>query len=620
MAYIKQYFEDGKVLYASQLNHIEDGIVALWESIGSNGQQQQLPAGDYPDYVRRELNRVASETQKVITSESIVSICLSDTHYYDSENTRLGGLHAAMAIKGLTYLLPIDFIAHLGDVGNESSSTDVSNLKNNITEMLGYIKEAAGTAIPLFVCIGNHDNGNYITTSNNEDMVEPAWLFENFTALSESESTVFGGQDVGGYCYRDFAQKKLRVFMLNAGEGVIVGGNANDVGTSETQRAWFAQALKNLNSKSDAADWQFIVLCHYPADYGAARPLSNLLAAYVNGTSITLNGTSYNFSGANKAKFLVQYHGHIHNFLTDRLYYGDTPTQYDVYRVCTPNAQYDRENYYGTFSGVNYAEDTSYTKTPGTANDTSFVVNVCNPSEEMIYSFHYGAGYDRTISMKGIVYHSIQTDSIGATISGSSTTVQDGGSYTGTITAMDDYTLESVVITMGGKDITATTNANGTKVYENGVINIQSVTGTVTVTVVTKEKPKNLIPLSIDVDGSLYNGGLGYKTNLRISTSSKGELDSTGSYVSGYIPYNGATLRLYNVGIDNVNGSDAFLIGFTELDQYKVSGQAKLANITKNSDGSITVKPSDFSADMTNKPYVRLSCSYIGSDSIVYKE
>jgi hypothetical protein len=113
------------------------------------------------------------------------------------------------------------------------------------------------------------------------------------------------GKNVGGYCYRDFPSNKIRVFLLNTAEGLVVGGHSQDTATSATQRAWFASKLQELNSKSDASAWSFIVLCHYPADYGASRPLSNLLAAYVEGSSFTENATTYNFNGNNAARFIA---------------------------------------------------------------------------------------------------------------------------------------------------------------------------------------------------------------------------------------------------------------------------------------------------------------------------
>lgn len=49
--------------------------------------------------------------------------------------------------------------------------------------------------------------------------------------------------------------------------------------------------------------------------------------------------------------------------------------------------------------GIEFGEETTYAKTHDTANDTSFVVNVINPTEGKIHSFCYGAGYDREITI-----------------------------------------------------------------------------------------------------------------------------------------------------------------------------------------------------------------------------
>ena len=61
------------------------------------------------------------------------------------------------------------------------------------------------------------------------------------------------------------------------------------------------------------------------------------------------------------------------------------------------------------------------------------------------------------------------------TNSNDATGVDEGESYTATLTPDTDYTIDSVVITMGGVDVTST-------VYSNGEINIASVTGDVVIT------------------------------------------------------------------------------------------------------------------------------------------
>ena len=103
-------------------------------------------------------------------------------------------------------------------------------------------------------------------------------------------------------------------------------------------------------------------------------------------------------------------HGHIHNLLASKLYSGTTPstvTTYDAWRICIPNAQFNRENYHDETTlydedEVGYyiplKEEATYSKTPDTADETAFSVTVVNPSEGKIYVFCYGAGYDRVVS------------------------------------------------------------------------------------------------------------------------------------------------------------------------------------------------------------------------------
>ena len=144
------------------------------DEIRNLSSESLLKPGDYPDYIRKEINRVADEVRNVLQDNSIVSICLSDSHYPSDTYTSSSALHAAMAVKGLTYLIPVDFIAHLGDVGYEGGDgvTTVVPLKNNIIEMLKYLNEADGDSIPLFVAIGNHDSAAYVTPSDNNDIID----------------------------------------------------------------------------------------------------------------------------------------------------------------------------------------------------------------------------------------------------------------------------------------------------------------------------------------------------------------------------------------------------------------------------------------------------------------
>lgn len=508
---------------------------------------EQLKASVYPDHITPEVIDMVNRVNAVRKDSSIVFLAMSDPHYPADQTATTAyasnvksSLQANQAAKALTYLLRPDFFAHLGDVATGAGSTTPDMLRSQIEGFLSYFREAKSD-LPVFLAIGNHDTGIYYHDTQTDGKIytmSGKYLYDNFTARSDSPDTVFGDASFGGYCYRDFPEKKLRVFLLNTSEKLV--SMQTDSTTYGKQRAWLANALLDLNSKSDATEWGFIILCHYPADYGATMPLSELLRAYVEGASHTVSDPSgdgtnetVSFSGKNGARFIAQFHGHVHNFLSSKLYSNTsgTPAQYDAWRVCIPNVQFDRENYYETVGGVNFKEDVTYPKTADTSNGTSFVVNVINPSEKKIYSFCYGAGYDRVIGFGSAVYYSIASKLSGVTSSNDALSVEADSAYSTVLTPSEGYELKSVTVTMDGKDITATA-------YNNGTVTISRVTGNVVITAKAQAHANftNLVPLSINADGSDFNGdGDGYDNDTYVN-SSGAIAAKKGSTSTGFIP------------------------------------------------------------------------------------
>ena len=70
-----------------------------------------------------------------------------------------------------------------------------------------------------------------------------------------------------------------------------------------------------------------------------------------------------------------------------------------------------------------------------------------------------------------------------------------------------------------------------------------------------KKKPKNYVPLSIDTDGSIYNG-VGYKDNVRLSSSGgiSGSAQN-GSTTTGFIPWHGDTDIIRMKGVEWLNAA-----------------------------------------------------------------
>lgn len=380
----------------------------------------------YPYHVRQEVTRVAGEVQKVLKKDSIVFIALSDTHFENDPTTHENYLptqRTAMAVKALTHVLPVDFICHLGDFCGQVRVGEgrVPITEEQVNEVVEYIKDAAGN-IPVFCAIGNHDAA--------DSTIPGSWFYNNFAKLSKTAEdpddfiSDLATAPGGGYCYHDFNEKNLRIFVLNTSEKSLENNNAADSDAiSGEQLKWLADKIIDLNTKSNPAEWGFIVLSHFPADYGGLKLLSNLLEAYTRAKDEDETG-DYTITGAydgkeysvnfkdNAPKFLAQFHGHIHNLLHSKLYKHTTePRQYDVFRLCVSSVDTLRINHDGYNSlGFSYKDprggtggytsDSTATfgelaKIARKAPETSFVVNVINRSDNLIHSFNYGAGYPR---------------------------------------------------------------------------------------------------------------------------------------------------------------------------------------------------------------------------------
>ena len=367
-----------------------DGMADAIKSIPS---RDNIVHADIPDYIKAAALEVAKKVQAVRTSESIVFIAASDAHQLDtSADIVNGNKHAGMAMKALAYILPgIDFACYLGDYTAGSATTTPAEGRKHFAEINADIDEAFA-GIPQLRTLGNHDSLQYSKAQNGS--VLP--VAELYNVVGAYNAGAIMGSTTSGYCYRDFNNKKLRVICLNTAE------NSEKEYVSDAQKLWFANTLKAVGAKTG---WNVLILSHHPLDWGGVCVLSNIVKAYVDGGSITVSsGNTINFSGSNSATILAAIHGHVHCFRAAKLnaIASGTGKEYNIWRVATPNMCFARNNEYGTngsaeYYGIEFGETTTYNKTANSAKDTAFVVNVINPSQQKIYSYCYGAGYDREI-------------------------------------------------------------------------------------------------------------------------------------------------------------------------------------------------------------------------------
>ena len=362
--------------------------------------RDKLTQTDIPDYVKAAALEVAKKVRAVQTTDSITFIAASDAHELDADEYIVSGnKHAFMAMKALGYILPdIDFCCFLGDYTVDTGTTTLAEGRQHFAEINAGLKEAFAD-IPQFRTIGERD-GLKSSWRHNGGSLED----ELYSYVGKYNEGATYGSTTEGYCYRDFDEKKLRVFCLNTS----VGGDNFDA-LSTPQLLWLARMLRVPGLKEG---WGVVILSHYPLDFtesnlsDAASAVGSLLRQYVTGGAFKAGGMTVSFKNANKAKIYGTFHGHTHNFKVAKLsdVQDSGSTEFDVLRIATPNMCYFYNNEFGQNEGVDsngieFGETTTYTKTHDTASDTSFVVNVINPTEGKIYSFCYGAGYDRELAI-----------------------------------------------------------------------------------------------------------------------------------------------------------------------------------------------------------------------------
>lgn len=461
---------------------------------------QSLPSEDYiqhsniPSYVKNSVLNIINQVKAIQdNANTFTFIAASDAHQWDNENITNGNLHAGMAMKALTYALNLDCAMYLGDYTTGSKTTTIAEG----LEHIGIINRNIGEAfkgLPQFRTTGNHDPLTYSYSQNNDYLSEEE-LFPLIGAYCQGATY---GSNTAGYCYRDFVSKKIRVICLNTADiTAATSGTAEAV--SDAQKIWFAETL--LSAGNLGSDWGIIVVSHHPLDWGNILIMSNILQAYVTGSSITVtSGHTYNFSGHNSAKFICQFHGHAHCYKIDKLHYTTSGTEYDAYRMAVPNMSFNRNNEYGTtpsYYGIVFGEATTYNKTANSAEDTAFCVVCIDLDEEVIYAFHYGAGYDRTLEYGAATMYTVTNNLSNVTTDNQRTAVAESSSYTATISATAPYTVGTITVIMNGVDITASAVSGAT-------ITIAEVTGDITIT-------------ASGILGNLINY-FGYTDDQRIST------------------------------------------------------------------------------------------------------
>ena len=338
-----------------------------------------------PDYVVEEAESVISRVMATQGSNTFLLGAISDLHY-GNNHAEAGVHHAAQALAYINRRMKLDAVTVLGDYTDGYPTQNYDDAIRDFQTVNDLLDDLR--TVPNLRLQGNHD---YYPAA-------PMTVHRYINAFNDG---ITWGSRSGGYGYRDFADFKLRIICLNTEEvGAVDGGkNGNSIYCSAEQYNWFARAL-DLTGKEDASQWRILLLSHQPLDWyeqSGRYIFGQILKNYAAGTAWTAaaGDVSCDFRGKNAAKIIANIHGHVHNLLTGYIF-CDTGagTLTSVKRICTPEACTGRENQYAG----NWAEVSSYPKTPDTAEDTAFCIYCIDLDSDTVHAVCYGAGYDRTVS------------------------------------------------------------------------------------------------------------------------------------------------------------------------------------------------------------------------------
>ena len=527
-----------------------------------------------PEYVRSEAQRLAALAQSRQNGGTLSLLCCSDLHYsgVHAYAAQMGEsvLHAGQGMGIVSRQMHLDGAAMLGDLVWDGGEAAFEAL-----EAMRFANEAiadAFTGLPNFRTRGNHEGAYKADTA-----LTDAQIFANVAAYNDGAVV---GDRLGGWCYRDYADRKIRVVCINTSES-----SDGSMAVSAAQNSWLQSAL------AVESGWATVLLSHHPLDWSGSG--SNVMRTVAAASNVLCN-----------------IHGHTHCYAVDALAGTKIP------RIAVPNVCFYRNNEYGqnggaeNAEGIEFGEETTYAKTAKSAEDTAFCVITIDRSAGKIYADHYGAGYDRVIALGEAVSYAVSYQLDKVSCSSAVAEVAEGEAFHAELTAQDGYAINRFAVTMGGVDVTGA-------VYADGVISIPAVTGDIVIIARADAQATytNLVPTALDFDLEGVFNGCGYRDGHYVSTSAPYYSATTdGSVVTGLIPYdiyggvNGygfqpATIYIKGITFDASNSHNRLGVFVTEGEIGTGGTSAKFIYATVNAANLSTY----FSVETLGDKYYKLT-------------
>lgn len=627
----------------SQSTYYPSEMADAIASIEGGGTASELV--ENPDYFISECVDTAQKINALQNSDTLTLFFITDSHVYTSNNN-LQYLDVQLAsMCALSKMLKPDLVVHGGDMTNGSEAK--SKTLAFTDHIVKCMREIGGSN--THILIGNHDGNTVQSTLDNEDQrITESEMLTLYRSWDDG-FTYAGNAYQGGnfYGYRDYPSIGLRVIKLHSyrekiGDRTYDGGQGGNWGYYDDEVTWFQNVALNTDNT-------ILIICH--------QTLSPVLQGYAESADIPHNGIQMQqavdtwLSANSSHRCAGVIHGHVHWDYSAKgkgtFTVIDHSTKEQISRTGTHGEFYEHAqcfcNYMPSFGQADSTPTSGYRDVPtdaifrgrksGTASQGLWTAVVVDTEKEVVNLIRFGAGADKSYGYGATVYHTINNVLTHVTSSNPQTSVEDGESYTATLTAESGYTIDSYTVTMSGVDITSTA-------YSGGIVSIPSVTGNVAITATASKPRVNQLPLAVESDGaSAYPTvthpaltTVGYVAGYRLGSAGT-ESASASNFVTGFIPMTrGQTMTLEGIELPatNYSGYNTCYVAV-----YNSSFSCIKSNYSKDWHGSntnpstadssnhiltLTINEGIAHEDLSSMAYVRISALAMSSESAIYIE
>lgn len=438
-----------------------------------------MAAETIPDYVKAEAAETAKKVLSHQSEDSFTLAWFSDLHVGTA--LKINGvwtvdetsiIEAGQGLHEMSKSAPCDMIALGGDLSSGNSSTYPEEGLEQLDKCTEYLRPATFYSPTLYLK-GNHDDAPYRATT---DRLTRADLFSRFGKKNLLAGAVSNDADKGcNYGYLDFVNRKMRVIYLDTHD--------KDGWESTNESTSGSDYMDACNVSAKQLDW----LANVALDFSDKDNPSKWGVIVLSHTQLDIHAGDHTYTDETSGKSYTANTINVIDILTAYLSRGSGSITLNG-----ETANYD-------FSAL---DDTAY-------------LYCCINGHNHAYKFR----------QHGI--KKIPAITCPNTRAGLERESDDGNTYTKTPGTGNGTTFN--VITIDRK--------NGKIYADNYGAGIDRVFDVVVYATYTNLVPQATTPVANDEEPveEIYNGGLGYKNNTRISGFE--DVSLAGYVATGYVPY-----------------------------------------------------------------------------------